>query len=415
MRILFIHQNFPGQFRHLAPALAAQGHEVIGLGVNPPSAPTPGVRVMLHRPRFSQSPVGDDADAAALHELRNKMERGASVARVLAHLKGQGFSPDLICAHSGWGEAFYIKDVFPDARLLVYAEYFYQASGGDSHFDPEFSQFNEGSQRRLHTKNIHLMHALMHADRGLSPTAFQRDRHPAPLRERIEVIHDGIDTRRFAPSAQAHVTLRNAGVRLTQQSEVITFTVRELEPYRGYHIFMRALPELLARRPQAHVVIVGGSGASYGAAAPMGTTWRQVFHDEVAARIDPRRVHFVGKLPHATLTQLMQVSTVHVYLTYPFVLSWSLMEAMSIGCLIVASDTAPVREQIRHGENGLLVDFFDPQALAGTVVRAIEQRDAMQPLRAAARSHIVTHHDLNDICLPAQMALLSGLADGSSL
>lgn len=414
MRILFIHQNFPGQFKHLAPALAVQGHEVVALCINNPSFPTPGVKIVQHRPHLTAQAPGSDTEAGALHELRNKMERGVSVAHALRALQHGGFTPDLVYAHSGWGEAFYVKDVFPDTRLLVYAEYFYQANGGDSHFDPEFSRPSEGSQRRLHTKNLHLMHALMHADRGLSPTTFQRDRHPEPLRDRIEVIHDGIDTHRFAPASQAYISLRNAGLRLTSQDEVITFSVRELEPYRGYHIFMRALPEILARRPNAQVILVGGNGASYGAAAPAGTTWRQIFHKEVADRIDARRVHFVGKLPHATLTQLMQVSTAHVYLTYPFVLSWSLMEAMSVGCLVVASDTAPVREQIRHGENGLLFDFFNPQALADTVVHAIEQRAELQPLRAAARAHIVAHHDLQSICLPAQMALISRLASAGA-
>jgi glycosyltransferase involved in cell wall biosynthesis len=411
MRILFIHQNFPGQFKHLAPALAARGHEVVALGINRPPTALPGIKVVLHKPQCTAAARPGDPDAAALHELRNKMERGASVARALKALQRTGFTPDLICAHPGWGEAFYVKDVVPDAKLLVYAEYFYQAHGGDSHFDPEFSQPNEGHQQRLHTKNMHLMHALMHADRGLSPTEFQRDRHPEPLRQRIDVIHDGIDTQRFAPSEHAYISLRNAGLRLTAQDEVVTFAVRELEPYRGYHIFMRALPELLARRPKAHVIIVGGNGASYGAAAPAGTTWRNIFHDEVAGRIDPQRVHFVGKLPHATLTQLMQVSTVHTYLTYPFVLSWSLMEAMSVGCLIVASDTAPVREHIRHGENGLLVDFFDPHALADTIVQAIERREELGPLREAARAHVVAHLDLVTTCLPAQINLLSRLVN----
>lgn len=407
MRILFIHQNFPGQFKHLAPALAERGNEVVALSINRPSLSLPNVKVALHTPKFTHKAPGCTSDVAALQELHNKMERGISVARALEALKREGFTPDLIYAHSGWGEAFYIKDIYPDAKVLVYAEYFYQSCGGDSSFDPEFSNPGEGSTRRLHTKNLHLMHALMHADRGLSPTKFQRDRHPAPLREHIEVIHDGIDTSRFTSSANANISLRNAGLRLTARDEVITFAVRELEPYRGYHIFMRALPELLARRPNAQVIIVGGSGASYGPAAPVGSTWRKIFHDEVASRIDTRRVHYVGKLPHATLTQLMQVSTVHVYLTYPFVLSWSLMEAMSIGCMIVASDTAPVREQIRHGENGLLVDFFNPEALAETVVQAIEQREELQPLRNAARAHVSANHDLMGVCLPAQMALLS--------
>lgn len=409
MRVLFVHQNFPGQFKHLAPALEAKGHEVVALGINRPTTSLPGVRILLHEPQFVPVPSSarSDSDALALAELRNKIDRGASVARALEQLRGAGFVPDVIYAHSGWGEAFYIKDIFPDSKLIVYAEYFYQTRGGDTHFDPEFSKPVPGHERRTHTKNMHLLHALSVADRGLSPTFFQRDTHPASLRDRIDVIHDGIDTQKFAPSVHASVSLRNAGLRLTSQDEVITFTVRELEPYRGYHIFMRALPEILMRRPHAHVVIVGGDGASYGAAAPTGKTWKQIFREEVQARLDNQRVHFVGKLPHATLTQLMQVSTVHVYLTYPFVLSWSLMEAMSIGCLIVASDTAPVREHIRHGENGILTDFFDVAALANAVVDAISNRASLQPLRLAARQHIIKHNDLKSICLPAQMEQLA--------
>lgn len=412
MRVLFVHQNFPGQFKHLAPRLAADGHEVVALSINKPSASVLGVKILLHCPRGFQEEVGG-VKSIVLTEFRTKMLRGESVACSLLNLKQGGFTPDVIYAHSGWGEAYYIKDIFPDAKLLVYAEYFYQASGGDLHFDPEFSLPAESNLQRLHVKNMHLMQALVYADRGLSPTEFQRSRHPELLRSKIEVIHDGIDTSRFAPSTTAQITLRKAGVRLTADNEVVTFVSRELEPYRGYHIFMRALPELLARRPNAHVVIVGGNGTSYGAPPPTGATWREIFHAEVAGRIDRQRVHFVGKLPHVLLTELMQISTVHVYLTYPFVLSWSMMEAMSIGCMIVASDTAPVREQIRHKENGILVNFFDFQALADAIVDAIENRDERQSLRDAARAHIVARHDLASICLPAQLNLISRMAEAA--
>lgn len=414
MRVVFIHQNFPGQFKHLAPRLVADGHEVVALSINKPSIQVPGVKVFLHCPRGVAGESGVTPERIALAEFRTKMLRGESVARVLMGLKQGGFTPDVIYAHSGWGEAYYVKDIFPDAKLLVYAEYFYQASDGDLDFDPEFSSPAVGSSQRLHIKNLHLMHALVNADRGLSPTEFQRDRHPKLLRSHIEVVHDGIDTSRFAPSKTARITLKKAGVALTADDEVVTFVSRELEPYRGYHIFMRALPELLARRPKAHVVIVGGNGTSYGAPPPPGATWREIFHAEVAHRIDHRRVHFVGKLPHALLTELMQISTAHVYLTYPFVLSWSMMEAMSVGCMIVASDTAPVREQIKHNENGVLVDFFDFHALAAAIVKAIENREECRRLREAARAYVMARHDLSSICLPAQLALLSQMAEVKS-
>lgn len=409
MRILFIHQNFPGQFKHLAPALAAQGHEVVALGVNKPAYPTPGVKVLLHRPRV-HNPDGTKDAPAELRELEAKTTRGHSVARVMSKLKHDGFIPDLICAHSGWGEAFFIKDVFPDVPLIVYAEYYYGASGGDANFDPEFSKWSLESMERLRIKNTHLLHALIAADYGLSPTNFQRDSHPELLRQKIRVIHDGIDTSRFKPDARAFVSMKKAGITLKPGDEVVTFVARELEPYRGYHSFMRALPELMALRPNAQIVIVGGSSVSYGSPAPDGTTWKDVFYKEVASRIDLKRLHFVGKLPHELLTQLMQVSTVHVYLTYPFVLSWSLMEAMSIGCLIVGSRTGPVEEVIKHGQTGLLVDFFNPAEIAGTVADALARRKELLPLRAAARQLIVQHHDLKTHCLPAQLKLLHAIA-----
>ena len=405
MKIIFIHQNFPGQFKHLAPALAAGGDEVIALGINRPAYATAGVRVILHRPQAANAEAFKEAPID-VQETLAKTTRGHSVARCLSRLKEQGFVPDVIVAHSGWGEAYFIKDVFPGVPLIVYAEYFYGTEGGDAYFDPEFTRSSLEGLERLRLKNTHLLHALVAADRGLAPTCFQRDRHPELLREKISVIHDGIDSERLKPNPGARVRLKRAGLDLGSADEVVTFVARELEPYRGYHIFMRALPELLTLRPRLQVVVVGGHGVSYGAAPPAGTTWKDVFFNEVADRIDRRRVHFVGRLPHEVLTQLMQVAAVHLYLTYPFVLSWSLMEAMSIGCLIVASRTAPVEELIEHSRTGLLVDFFDAHQIALTVADALQRRAELIPLRRAARQHIVQGYDLKSRCLPAQVELL---------
>jgi glycosyltransferase involved in cell wall biosynthesis len=409
MKILFVHQNFPGQFRHLAPALAAEGHEVVGLGVNQPAVATPGVKVLLHRPEM---PAAAQGLPPQFGDLQAKLVRGVSAAQAARKLQAQGFEPDLIYAHSGWGESFFVKDVFPRAKMMVYAEYYFHMEGGDVNFDPEFARPPGEDVPLLQLRNLNLAQALVQADRGVSPTRFQRDRHPPLLRERIEVVHDGIDTQRFVPSQRASVTLQKAGLKLAPGDEVVTFTVRQLEPYRGYHNFMRALPELMARRPHAHVVIAGGTDTSYGAKPPPGTTWKEVYLREVAERIDMKRIHFVGRVPHQLLTELMQVSAVHVYLTYPFVLSWSLLEAMSCGCLIVGSRTAPVEEVIEHGRNGLLVDFFDPAQIAATVADALERRAELQPLRDAARQEIVSRFDLKTICLPRQLALVHEVAAG---
>jgi glycosyltransferase involved in cell wall biosynthesis len=410
MRLLFVHQNFPGQFRHVATALAARGHEVVALGVNRTPEQFAGVQHLLYREPAGPEPADSGHPlAAATHELQVKVIRGEAAAQAMAAIKASGFEPDLVVAHSGWGEAFFAKDVFPKARLVVYAEYFYGGEGGDTGFDREFNEVTLASRQRVHMKNTHLLHALNDCDLAISPTEFQRDRHPAWARERIRVIHEGIDTQRFVANPQASVQLQVAGVTLRPGDEVVTFVARQLEPYRGYHVFMRALPLLQQLRPHARVVIVGGEGTSYGAAPPAGRTWKDIFLDEVKERLDLSRVHFVGRLPHEVLTQLMQVSATHVYLTYPFVLSWSLMEAMSIGCLIVGSDTAPVREVIEHGRNGLLTDFFDVERLARTTADALARRDELRPLRAQARRTIVERYDLQTKCLPAQVALLEGL------
>jgi glycosyltransferase involved in cell wall biosynthesis len=407
MNILFLHQNFPGQFRHVAPELASQGHRVVALGVNRTPNRLPGVQHLLHRP-VPVPGVPGEAAGPELQELYGKLVRGASAADAMVTLRDQGFVPDVVFAHPGWGEAMYVKDVFPRARMLVYGEYSYGQEGGDAGFDPEFTRNDLPAQMRARVKNTHLLHALAVADAGLSPTEFQKSQHPAWFHDRLTVLHDGIDTRRFQPSAQASVHLRSAGLTLRPGDETLTFVARDLEPYRGYHIFMRSLPLLQQLRPNARVVIVGGDGASYGSPAPKGTTWRQIFLDEVAGQLDMKRVHFVGRLPHPVLTQLMQVSGAHVYLTYPFVLSWSLLEAMSVGCAIIGSDTAPVREVVREGETGFLTDFFDPQALARKAAEVLERRADLAALRANARELVVQRYDLQTHCLPGWVRFILG-------
>ncbi|MES3002774.1 MAG: glycosyltransferase [Pseudomonadota bacterium] len=407
MRFLFVHQNFPGQFRHVSQALAARGHEVVSLGVNTPTGePVRGVRQMLYREAPFPAQKVDHPLAGPLHELADKAARGESAARAMQALQKSGFVPDVVVAHSGWGEALFAKDVFPAARLVVYAEYYYGGAGSDTAFDPEFSRPSLANDQRVRIRNTHLLHALSACDVALTPTEFQKSRHPAWAHERLRVIHEGIDTLRFQPDANAVVQLQAAGLTLRPGDEVVTFVARQLEPYRGYHVFMRALPLLQKLRPNARVVLVGGDGTSYGANPPPGKTWRDIFLGEVAKQLDMGRVHFVGRVAHKTLTQLMQVSAVHTYLTYPFVLSWSLLEAMSIGCLVIGSDTAPVREVIEDGRNGLLTDFFDHEALAHKIADALARQDELKPLRVAARETIVRRFDLASYCLPAQIAML---------
>ncbi|HEX2546736.1 MAG TPA: glycosyltransferase, partial [Ramlibacter sp.] len=357
-RFLFIHQNFPGQFVHVARTLAARGHEVVALGVE--GREVEGVRYLRYSPPRQPPKPADPVTA----DLEVKCARALACAGAMQKLRDEGFRPDVIVAHPGWGEALFCKDVWPDARLVVYAEFFYNAEGADYLFDPEFARDSVAQRARLRIKNTVHLHALSAADTIYSPTQWQRDRLPPEYRARTQVMFDGIDTERAAPDPQASIQLAKAGVRLAAGDEVITFVNRNLEPYRGFHVFMRALPEILERRPNAHCVIVGRDAVSYGAPPAGGGSWREVMLREVGARLPRGRVHFLGGLPYADYLRVLQVSACHVYLTYPFVLSWSLMEALSTGCTVVASRTGPVEEVITDGKTGRFFDFFDPQGLS---------------------------------------------------
>ena len=409
MNILFIHQNFPGQFKFLAPALVQQGHQVRALLVNKTDAQTwEGVTLVPYQTQRGSTP----AIHPWLIDFETKTIRGEACFRAALALKDGGFTPDVIIAHPGWGESLFLKEVWPSAKLGIYCEFYYHARGADMGFDPEFVATDAGEVCRLQLKNLNNILHFEVADAGVSPTHWQASTFPEPFRSNISVIHDGIDTAYLLPNPTASLTL-NGQLTLTKADEIITFVSRNLEPYRGYHIFMRALPALLKQRPQARVVIVGGDDVSYGARAEAGTTWKSVFIDEVRAQIadaDWQRVHFVGHIAYVPFITLLQLSTVHVYLTYPFVLSWSLLEAMSIGCAIVASDTAPLREAIVHDETGRLVDFFDQHALVDEVCQLLEDATLRERLGNNARAFAIKQYDLKTCCLPKQLAWVQALA-----
>ena len=405
MNVLFIHQNFPGQFRHLAPALAAAGHRVDALAMHrrpPPPGVTQHVYGVRRQPGKDVHPL--------LREAEAKVLRGEACAAAMLHLARGGYRADLVIANPGWGEALFAKDVFPDARLVSLLEFFHGAPGGDFGFDPEFGQPSIEARMKHRLKNMALAESLLAMDQGVAPTAWQASRLPPEYRHRIEVVFDGIDTDHVRPEPAATFDHPLVPGALAPGDPVVTFVNRNLEPYRGYHVFMRALPEIQRRLPEARVLLVGGEGVSYGAAAPAGSTWKQRFLDEVSARLDLSRVHFLGQLPYPQYLKLLQVSAAHVYLTYPFVLSWSCLEAMSAGCHVIGSRTAPVMEFIEDGVNGHLVDFFDTLALAERVESAVRERERHQDLRERARRTVIERCDLQRVCLPRWRTLLTRVA-----
>jgi glycosyltransferase involved in cell wall biosynthesis len=397
MKILFLHQNFPGQFKHLAQALAAAPENRVVFITQRSQATLPGVEKIVYRPKRK---AGAQTHLY-LRDAETHVLNGQAVARVALNLKKSGFVPDVIVGHNGWGEIWYVKDIFPDTPLIGYFEFFYRASGADAGFDPQYPTTIDTGPR-IRTKNVGNLIGLDCADFGICPTAWQKSVYPARYHSMLDVIHEGVDTALVAPNPNARLQMPG-GVELCAGDEVVTYVARNLEPYRGFPSFMRSLPEVLRRRPRAHVVIVGGDETSYGAPLPGGKTYRQQLLQELGRDLDPTRVHFVGKVPYPVYLTVLQLSRVHVYLTYPFVLSWSMLEAMSAGCLVLGSKTAPVEEVIRDGGNGLLVDFFDVHGMSEKIIDALGAPDRFADIRKNARRTIMERYDLRNICLPAQI------------
>jgi glycosyltransferase involved in cell wall biosynthesis len=406
MKALFVHQNFPAQFKHLAPAMIELGHDVKALAINTNPSPA-GIEVVHYKPLRANTPKIHPW----LLDMESKVIRAEAAFHTALKMRDEGFNPDVIIAHPGWGEALFLKDVWPNARMGLYAEFYYEADKNDIGFDSEFSKTHISEPCRLRLKNANhdLQFAL--ADALISPTQFQASTLPQALQRKITVVHDGIDTQVLKPNPNAELRLNNS-LLLNKHSEIITFVNRNLEPMRGYHIFMRALPEILRQRPNARVIIVGGDDVSYGSKPPAGTTWKNLFLNEVRDQLDMSRVHFVGKIAYPNFIKLLQISTVHVYLTYPFVLSWSILEAMSLGCAIVASNTAPVREAITHDETGRLVGFFDKEDLIAQVVDLLQNPTERERLGNAAREYAIAHYDLQAVCLPKQLEWVERLVKG---
>jgi glycosyltransferase involved in cell wall biosynthesis len=408
MKILLLHQNFPGQFLHLAPALAARGHDVRALTVEGNERPSPVPRLLYRKPQDLQ---GIPPLAATYAKMA---ERGRRVALAAAELRRvRGYVPDLVLGHSGWGETLFVKEVWPESKLIVYSELVYHSVGLDAGFDPEFQRDTLDARMLVTARAGYLIQALAQADAALSPTAWQASTVPESLRGKIKIIHDGIDTDRVRPDPQAQFELPN-GRMIAQGDEVLTFVSRNLEPYRGFHIFMRALPRVMRSRPNVQVVIVGGEGVSYGAPPGAGRSWKDVLLAELSDDLDLSRVHFVGQIPYARYLSLLQVTRAHAYLTYPFVLSWSLLEAMAAAVPIVASNTGPVREALWNGVTGRLVEFFDVDGWSRSLIEALSEPEKGRVMGRAARQFVLANYDLKQICLPAQIQFIERQIKGGA-
>lgn len=401
---LFVHQNMPAQFLHLCRYLREQGNEVAFVTRNKPNTLAGITKVIYPDPREARPethPYVRSLESGVLH--------GQAVFRSIGNLAKHGFKPDMVIGHAGWGETLFVKDALPDVPLLNYFEFYYNATGQDVGFDPECPA-TQDSILSLRVKNSIALLASAAGDWGITPTQWQFSTHPASFHNRMSVIHEGIDTDAIRPDPAATFETPSGKV-LRAGDKVVTYVARNLEPYRGFPTFMRALPEIQRRHPDAEILIVGQDGVSYGTKLPEGDTYKKRMLAEVS--LDHGRVHFTGHLRTPEFRRAMHVSAAHIYLTYPFVLSWSMLEAMASGCLIVGSRTAPVEEVIVDGRNGVLVDFYDPAALADRVCEVLARPKRFAEMRKAARDTVLARYDLKSVCLPRQVGLVESLVRGA--
>lgn len=394
MNILFLHQNFPAQFRHLATLLAQDPNNRVLFGTTREEGTLPGVQKCLYTVSRKPHPQVHHY----VQPLESAVLEGQAVYRLCQTLLSQGFYPDIVYAHSGWGPGLFIKDCFPKAAYLCFFEWFYHAFGTDADFDPS-DPINADAAARIRIKNAPILLDLYSCDRGLAPTYWQRQQFPPEFQRKISVCHDGIDTAFFQPNPGAKLVIHPpepiacpTPLDLSGVPEIITYVARGMEPYRGFPQFMQAVSLLQKRRPQCHVVVVGQDRVAYGKSLPDGKTYRQLMLETL--ELDLSRLHFTGSLPYSQYLQVLQASSVHIYLTRPFVLSWSMLEALSTGCLVVGSQTPPVQEVIQDGVNGLLVDFFNPEAIVERVIEALDHPDRMTEIRMRARATILLYYDL---------------------
>jgi glycosyltransferase involved in cell wall biosynthesis len=405
--VLFVHNNFPGQFKGIAQHLAQRPDMRVHAIGSRTATSLSGVNLT----RYSVN--GEEIQSS--HSLARRFElecrRAEQVMYAANLLKLGNVTPRLIFVHSGWGEAIPLRGLFPEARIVVYPEYFYRTRGADLGFDPEAGQLGVDGAVRVSLRNASTLLALADANVAIVPTRWQKSLFPSEFHSKIRVIHEGIDTGRLVPAPACFVEPRT-GQAFRTGDEVVTYVARNLEPYRGFHIFMRALPRILRERPNARVLIAGGHGVSYGNQPEGYGSWKDKLLAELDGKMDRSRLHFLGHLDYDSYIALLRVSRVHVYLTYPFVLSWSILEAMSLGCTLVGSDTAPVKEVIDHGVNGLLTPFFDANHLAELIVAVLADPRRHAALGRAARARVVEAYDFQQQTLPAYMQIIEGAGAG---
>ncbi len=406
MKILFAHPNFPGQFKHLARHFAKKSkYEVVFITTHYNKQAPEGVKVILSKPN---TPPKNSNSHQYLKSFEKSAYAAQSMWRICNKLKESGFTPDVIYAHPGWGDGILLKDIFPDVPFIAYMEFYYKAFGADVHFHPN-SVVNPDRVARIRFKNATNLLNLEACDWAISPTHWQTSLHPHEFHHKFSVIHEGIDTDLLKPvKVKADIELPD-GSKLPKDTEIVTYVARNFEPYRGFEQVMQSIEILMKQRPKTHFLMIGNDGVSYGAKLANGKTYREKMQEEL--NLDESRLHWYGKLPFDKYTALLSHSMAHIYMTVPFVLSWSVLEAMSIGCPLVASKTSPLFEVIKDNENALFADFFDSEDIAQKVSKLLDDESLRKKISKNGRKTIIQKYSIKKI-LPTYEKLITSIASG---
>jgi glycosyltransferase involved in cell wall biosynthesis len=402
MHVLFLHQNFPAQFGMIAGRLARDGHRVTFVSRKEAGA-VEGIVRIPYEPRGG-------ATAQTHYGGRTFENMVWHSHAVYDALKGRpDIVPDLIVGHAGYVSTVLLRELYR-CPIVNYFEYYYHARNSDLDFRPDAPAAEE-DRLRTYFRNGALLVDLVNCDLGYAPTRWQRDRLPPIFHPKVRAIFDGVDTERWKPLPLRAGERRAGRVTIPAGVKLVTYVARGFESIRGFDVFMKVAKRIYQRRPDVRFAVVGQDKVCYGGdeKRTSGLTYKQwvLSQDEY----DLTKFAFVGVLPSAELAELLAVADLHLYFTVPFVLSWSLMDALACGATVVASHTAPVCEMIEHGSNGLLADFFDVDGLAELACAVLEKPDEYRHLGAKAAEFIRANYSL-DVCLPQVRKLFDDAAAG---
>ena len=409
MHVLYVHQNFPAQFGHIARHLI----DKLGWQCSFVSQTPGGVVGGINKVEYKIAGGATKQNHFCSRTFENTVWHCDAVYRAM---KGHpDIKPDLIVGHSGFGSTLFLRELYPTTPIVNFFEYYYIPHDPDS--DMDFRRdlgwpTSELKYLRSRCRNAMILLDLQTCNAAYTPTEFQKSRFPAEYQQKLETIFDGVDRSIYhgyeetlRPPVDQRGIRRIGGVDVPADKRVVTFVSRGFESMRGFDVFMKVAKRIYQQFPDVVFLVIGSDKVAYGGDEEFIAPYR-TFKEWTLAQdtYDLSKFHFLGKIPPTELGKVLAATDLHIYLTVPFVLSWSMMDAMSCGAVVLGSDTAPVREMIKDGQNGLIADFFDADALAAKAIGALRDPAGARAMGRAAEQMIIERYSLEAV-LPRMLAM----------